>query len=119
MHAMPRKISATVQTKVPRGVSTRRAARLPKISVGGTAPRWSEVSFQFEEAADIAGVDFQAGEPALDGSWLALAVNFARHGAIEGKKWQIWPREAYVRIIRATNNPVYVGTFRPYLTEYI
>lgn len=75
----------------------------------------------FEQAADITGIEFHAGETALEGYWLNLNVHFATHGAPEGKKWEIWPQEANVRIVSNTGGSpqVNLGAFRAPLTHSI
>lgn len=73
-----------------------------------------EPSFLFEQAADITGVAFLGGEDALDGVWLNLTVRFATHIAPEGKRWEIWPQEAQVRLMKGADGSrqVALGAFR-------
>lgn len=72
-----------------------------------------EESFQFENCAEITGIEFHAGEPALDGCWINLLARFSTHGAPDGKKWEIWPQEAIVRLGRQRDSlQTFVGAFR-------
>jgi hypothetical protein len=77
-------------------------------------------SFYFKDAADITGVDFHQGEPALDGRWLNLFVNFATHSSPEGTDWKIWPHEAAFRLSKQGGQyQLPLGTFKTYLSESI
>jgi hypothetical protein len=81
------------------------------------APDFNE-PFQFRDCADIRGVRFHSGEPALDGIWLNLSVDFLVHGARDGRRWEIWPHEASVYLQRtAGNSRICLGTFRSPLSQ--
>jgi hypothetical protein len=80
----------------------------------------SDENFGFNEAAEVTGVKFHHGGPALHGLYLALEVKFSTNGAPEGRKWEIWPHEAIVRLGRIKDGQwIHLGAFRPPLSYQI
>lgn len=73
-----------------------------------------DVPFSFDQAADVSGIAIHGGEEALDGIWLNLTVRFATHPASEGTRWEIWPHEAQVKLLKGADGSrqVPLGTFR-------
>lgn len=88
-------------------------------AVSTAGPGYPDEHFSFDEAAEVTGVKFHHGGPALHGIYLSLNVKFSTHGAPDGKKWEIWPHEASVRLGRSTDRAsLYLGAFRPALSYH-